>query len=113
MRTTINERVGRRGDARVHEEAEGLLNAARKLLADTSAMLELELDRLFEIEVDDTDKDRIKQINELIRSTQKAMQTVLDIELKYGLDVPGLGDGEIDLEAAREEILGRLARLAA
>lgn len=110
MRTTINQRVGRRGGAYPVEELENVLNRARKLLADISAVLELEIDRLFGVEFDADDTEREKQIKALIAQTQRAWQTVIEIEAKHGLSAYD-GRPELDLEAARAEILERLGRL--
>ena len=112
MRTT--DQTDRRGDAALKAEIQGTLDNARMILANTSALLELETDRLFLERADETEQDRLKTINVLIRETQKAMMMVVDIEAKLLLrrvsaDDPGL----IDLEAARREIESRLARLAA
>jgi hypothetical protein len=111
VRTTINQRVGRSGGAYSVEELENVLNRARKLLADISAVLELEIDRLFGIEFDVNDTEREKQIKMLISQTQRAWQTVIELESKYGLS-PYDSRTELDLEAARAEILERLGRLA-
>lgn len=111
MRTTINERVGRRGGAYSVEELENTLNRARKLLADTLALLELENERFFTTELDADDHAQLDTVMDLIRRTQKAMQTVIDIEVKYGL-TPFDSRQHLDLEAARAEILERLGRLS-
>lgn len=110
MRTTINDLVDRRGGAYSTEDLEQVVGRARRLLADTSALLELEIDRLFDTEIEHDDK-RIRAITDLIRQVQKAMQTVTEIEAKAGIAGPRRHD--LDLEAAREEILRRLARLVA
>ena len=111
VRTTIDAKVGRRGGAYSVEELENTLNRARKLLADVSAVLELEIDRLFGVEFDEDDKEREKQVKALIAQTQKAWQTVIDLEAKYGLS-PYDKQPELDLEAARAEILERIGRFA-
>lgn len=110
VRTTIDAKVGRRGGAYSVEELENVLNRARKLLADTSALLELEIDRLFKTELDENEGVRLKEITDLIRSTQKAMAMVMEIEVKYGLS-SFEARSELDLEAAREEILERFRRI--
>ena len=110
MRTTIDAKVGRRGGAYSVEELENVLNRARKLLADTSALLELEIDRLFKSELDDEESVRLKEVTDLIRQTQKAMAMVMEIEVKYGLS-PFEARSQLDLEAAREEILERFRRI--
>lgn len=111
VRTSIDRKVGRAGGAYSVEELENTLNRARKLLSDLSALMELEIDRLFGIEFDEDDKEREKQIKTLIGQAQKAWQTVIDIEVKYGL-TPYDARSDLDLEAARAEILDRLGRLA-
>ncbi|MEM7422498.1 MAG: hypothetical protein AAF334_02185 [Pseudomonadota bacterium] len=112
MRTSINDFVDRRGGAYTREELDNVLDRARRLLADLSAQLEHESDRLFGVELDEADEARIKTVRGLIAQVQKAMQTVIDIELKAGLS-PSPGAGALDMEAAREEIIGRLSRLTA
>lgn len=112
MRTT--DQNDRRGDADARAEIQKVLARARMILANTSALLELETDRLFEMYESDPEPDRMKAVSALIRETQKAMMMVVDIEAKLlsrrlDSDDPGL----IDLEAARREIESRLARLAA
>ena len=54
-----------------------------------------------------------KSHNELIRSHQKALQTVLDLEQRYNeqQEREAAGRRYLDLAAARDEVLGRLARL--
>ncbi|MEL7154308.1 MAG: hypothetical protein AAFN51_11075 [Pseudomonadota bacterium] len=111
MSTTINELVDRRGGAYSAEELEDVLNRARKILADTTALLDLEIERYFDETVEITDEERLKTIRGLIAQTQKGMQQIVDIELKTGLAFSG-GERELDLDNAREEILRRIARLA-
>ena len=110
MGTTINDLVDRRGGAYRVEELEDVLNRARRLLADISALLELEIERLFDTEIEPDDRVRIDNATDMIRQTQKAMATILEIEAKAGLSA--MADrNAMDLEAARDEILRRLARL--
>ena len=109
MSTTINELVDRRGGAYSAEELENVLNRARKILADTAALLDLEIERFFAEEVDESDEKRLKRLRELIAQTQKGMQQILDIEMKSGLTLL-VGGRELDLDHAREEILRRIAR---
>lgn len=111
MRTTIDDKVGRRGGAYSVEELETVLNRARKLLADTSALLELEIDRLFKSEMDESETVRMTQVTDLIRQTQKAMAMVMEIEAKYGL-ASFDARSQLDLEAARAEIIDRIGRLS-
>ena len=93
------------------EELETVLTRARRLLADISAALELESDRLFNEQFEETDEDRLKALKTLIAQTQKAWQTVIDLETRLGLS-PLATEPKLDMEAARDEILRRLARLA-
>ena len=80
MSTTINTLVDRRGGAYTAEELQDVLNRARRILADTSALLELEIERLFATEVDVSDDEQLKRIKGLITQTQKGVQQILDIE---------------------------------
>lgn len=109
--TTINEIVDRRGGAYSEDELEDVLNRSRKILADISALLDLEVERLFEMPVDSLSDDQIKQIRGLIAQTQKGMQQILDIETRAGLHML-VGGRELDLDQAREEVLRRIARIA-
>lgn len=113
MGTTINDLIDRRGGVRAAEDVEKTLESARRVFADVSAFLELEIDRLFEIEHDEIDDDRIKRVTALIRENQRALLTVLDIEAKLGRDTSAARAQMLDLEDARAEIESRLARLAA
>ncbi len=110
MGTTIDAKVGRRGGAYSVEELENTLNRARRLLADTMALLELENEKFFKTELEDDEKAHLDEVVKLIKQTQRAMQTVLDIEVKYGLSPLESGQ-QLDLEAAREEILERFDRI--
>lgn len=110
MRTTINALVDRRGGAYSAEELQDVLNRARRILADTSALLEHEIERLFETEIDVSDEEQMKRIKNLIAQTQKCVQQVLDIEAEAGLSVTD-SSNSLDLDEAREEITRRIARL--
>lgn len=110
MSATINELVDRRGGAYSAEELEDVLNRARKILADTTALLDLEIERYFGEEIEETDEKRLTHIKSLITQTQKAMQQMLDIETKADLALL-VGGRELDLDHAREEILRRIARI--
>ncbi|MEM6421233.1 MAG: hypothetical protein AAF698_01500 [Pseudomonadota bacterium] len=87
----------------------GRMRAAERNFDAAIDGLQAELGRL-KAEPEDADAGRLA---EQARRTQKALQTLLDIDLKR----PGAGDGPapgaLDLEAARREIEDRLARLAA
>jgi len=90
------------------------LDRAQRLFADLSRSLEDEIARLQAALYDETDDRRIKALHELIRQSQKALQTVLDEEVRLNrqADKQRPGEGVIDLAQARAEIAGRLARLA-
>ena len=111
MRTTIDEKVGRRGGAHSVEELETILNRARRLLADTMALLELENERFWKTELDKDEKAHLDIVVDLIKRVQKAMSQVVEIETKYGLS-PLDARQQLDLEAAREEILERFRRIS-
>jgi hypothetical protein len=87
---------------------------ARRLFAGLSRSLEAEIDRLDAALDDETDDGRIKSLHDLIRQSQKALQTVLDQEVKLAreADKQRPEEGVIDLAEARAEITRRLARLA-
>ena len=91
------------------------LACARKLFADLMCALEEEVDRLRAAQNAATEVEECRRLEDLVRRNQKALQSVLDCQLKLsrraGRACPG--EGVIDLEAAREEIHRRLARLAA
>lgn len=71
----------------------------------------MEIERLFETEIEVSDEEHLKRVKNLITQTQKGVQQILDIEAKAGLSVL-VGGSALDLERAREEILRRIARLA-
>lgn len=112
MGRTVNDLVDRRGGVREAQDTDGVLARARRLFADVSAMLELELEALLALEVEALDEKRMRAVTDLIRQTQKALMMVLEIEAKLGLDTSGARRQLIDLDDAREEITRRLARLA-
>ena len=91
-----------------------ILARARKLFAGLSRSLEGEIDRLGTALETETEESRIKAMTELIRQNRKALQTVLDLEVKLmrETDKQRLGEGVIDLAEARAEIARRLDRLA-
>lgn len=114
MRTTDD--LGRWGGASADRAAGDLstLARARKLFADLSSGLDGEIDRLRASLEPQTDESLIKARAELIRQNQKALQTVLDLELRLMREgqVQRPGEGVIDLDQAREEVARRLDRLA-
>jgi hypothetical protein len=114
VRTTDD--VGRWGGARAgRDEVEiSTFDRARKLFAGLSRSLEGEIFRLEAALDDEADSGRIKSLHELIRQSQKALQTVLDQEVRLAREGARQrpGDGVIDLAEARSEIARGLARLA-
>ena len=111
MGTTIDAKVGRRGGAYSVEELENILNQARKILADTMAVLELENEKFLKAELKQDDKVHLDEVMKMVKLTQQTMQTVTAIEDKYGLSAMEARQ-HLDLEAARAEILERIRRLA-
>ncbi|HUS54321.1 MAG TPA: hypothetical protein VMY41_09990 [Thermohalobaculum sp.] len=91
-----------------------ILARARNLYAGLSRGLEGEVDRLQTALEIETDEKRIKAMTELIRHNQRALQMVLDLEVKLmsETDKQRPGEGVIDLAQARAEIARRLDRLA-
>jgi hypothetical protein len=114
VRTT--DELGRWGGASTEEAAVNLstLARARKLFAGLSRSLEGEIDRQQSVLEIETEKDRVKDLTDLIRQNQKALQTVLEYEAKLmrEADRQRPGEGVIDLAQARAEIVRRLDRLA-
>lgn len=92
---------------------ESTLARARKLFAGLSRSLEAEIDWLEAALDGEPDDGRIKSLHDLIRQSQKALQTVLDQEARLDrlADKQQPGEGVIDLAEARAEITRRLARL--
>ena len=90
------------------------LARARKLFADLSRSLDGEIDRLQAVLGTETDDGEIKLLTELIRQNQRALQTVLDMEVKLMRETDKQRPGEvvIDLAEARAEVSRRLDRLA-
>jgi hypothetical protein len=91
-----------------------ILARARKLFANLSRSLDGEIDRLETALEIETDGSRIDARAVLIRQNQKALQTVLDLEVKLmrETDKQRPGEGVIDLAEARAEVARRLDRLA-
>ncbi len=114
MRTT--DELGRWGGASTDKAAVDLsiLARARKLFAGLSCSLDGEIDRLQAVLETEDDLDRAKVMAELVRQNQKALQTVLDLEVKLmrEADKQRPEEGVIDLAQARAEVTRRLARLA-
>ena len=111
MGTTINDLVDRQGGAYSEEELVNVLNQARKILADTCVLLDLEIETHFATDLEQLDEDKLKRLKSLIQQIQKGMQQILDVEIKTGLTLK-VGGRDMDVEEAREEILRRIARIA-
>ncbi|MDT8345546.1 MAG: hypothetical protein RQ752_14075 [Thermohalobaculum sp.] len=109
--------TGRKDHACADESTEvrSTLRHARRILADLAEALETETDRLQFMTSGGSDEDRLKIVLDLAVRTQKAWQTVNEIQVKLmkagEAGIPGRT--VIDLEAARAEISRRLDRLAA
>jgi hypothetical protein len=95
-------------------EDQSTLSRARKLFAGLSRSLDGEIDRQQAVLEIETDDERVKALNALIRDNRRTLQTVLDLEarLMRVADMQQPGEGVIDLAQARAEITRRLARLA-
>lgn len=88
-----------------------LIEQAMSLYRDLNTELLAAVERLKSDECDLDEKTRA----ETLKAHRKAIQTVLDLEVQFLKQVKGgedPDDGELDLEKARKEVLGRLARLA-
>ncbi|MEM6971919.1 MAG: hypothetical protein AAF577_03865 [Pseudomonadota bacterium] len=101
------------------KRAERALKTAEGLFASLAGELEREMARLAP-SIAEADEGCARQLQALSRQTQKALQTVLDIEVMILRERRGTTDAAaeeagvfLDLGAAREEIESRLDRLAA
>ena len=88
------------------------LASARRLFVRAAQALDREVEGLACDAGAETDRDRIKRIEGVTREAQRALLVLLEFEAKMDRREPDQVDGALDLEAAREEITGRLARLA-
>ncbi len=87
-----------------------LVDGARALYADLTEQLRRALEQLKR----DYLTDEAKGLAEAIKSHRKALQTLLDFELGFSKSAEGTKtSNDLDLDAAKTEILGRLDRLAA
>ena len=87
-----------------------LVEGARALYADLTAQLQQTLAQLKR----DYLTDEAKGLADALKAHRKALQTLLDIELSFGKSAEGTKTSDdLDLDAAKTEILGRLNRLAA
>ena len=87
-----------------------LVEGARALYADRTAELATMIERLR----NDYMTEETKGLADALKSHRKALQTLLDFELAdRQSEKEADTDHDLDLDAAREEALGRLDRLAA
>jgi hypothetical protein len=94
--------------AKAEDRAGDLLGRALDLYRDLSVALRRTIEDL------DKTADGGKGHADLIRSHQKSLQSVLDLEASLGQRSKAGGGGvELDLDAARAEIRARLARWSA
>ncbi|MEM1275171.1 MAG: hypothetical protein AAGH74_01470 [Pseudomonadota bacterium] len=89
------------------------LSMTRKQLVVTSNYLERLMDEAFQKPKDKFDKDEFKEIQSASDKTQKAIQTVLELQAKLRAQQASDEGAAINLDEARAEIKNRLARLAA
>ncbi len=87
-----------------------LVEEARALYADLTEQLRRSLEQLKL----DYITDEAKGLAEAIKAHRKALQTLLDYELGFAKSAEGTKTSDdLDLDAAKTEVLGRLDRLAA
>ena len=87
-----------------------LVAGARALYADLTEQLQKALEQLKR----DYLTEEAKGLADAIKSHRKALQTLLDYELSFAKSAEGTTpSNELDLDAAKTEVLGRLDRLAA
>ena len=87
-----------------------LVEGARALYADLTDQLRRALEQLKR----DYLTDEAKGLAEAIKSHRKALQTLLDFELGFAKSTEGAKtSNDLDLTAAKTEVLGRLDRLVA
>lgn len=87
-----------------------LVEGARALYADLTEQLRRSLEQLKL----DTITDEAKGLADAIKAHRKALQTLLDFELSFAKSAEGTKTSDdLDLDAAKTEVLGRLDRLAA
>jgi hypothetical protein len=111
VRPTTSHAAGRRGEACEAAGLEETLARAQRLFADVAHFLETEIER--QTDAEPADEARIKSVKTLIQLNAQALLKVIEIESKLGHDISALGHRALDLEAARDEIDRRLARVAA
>lgn len=86
---------------------------ARKAFERSLEFIDEEMDRLGAARAaEEQDPSRYKAIVDNLRQLEKATFSLLDAEARLDRYSPEESDAALDLEGARAEILGRLARLA-
>jgi len=109
VRTTTTD--GRRGDADIVEGLKEVIQSLQKLLADSCALLELRIEKLTDAQSEAKDSAEEKAYDDVINNAKRRLQQTLDVRTKAL--AAGLGEQPLfDREAAKDEILRRLARLA-
>ena len=88
------------------------LVSARRLFVRAARALDAEIERLSGDRGAEADREAVKRVEAVTREAQRALLVVLEFEAKMDRREPEEADGALDLEAAREEVTGRLARLA-
>lgn len=104
--------MGKRGDEadRVGDLLSRAETTCRRLSEALTRMIEA-----FASDFDNKGDGDAKSIVAALQAHQKALQTVLDYEVRLEQHIAernGAGTGEIDVESARREVLGQLSRLA-
>ncbi len=112
MRTTLHDELARIGSDRDAGDLEATLDHAHRSLADAIALLDLEVEELWRNGPEVEDSKRYDKLKALIREATKVKSQIIEIRTRIGL---GALDEKtaLNLEDARDEILRRLARLAA
>lgn len=112
MGTTLNDELARIGSDREAGDLDKTLDHAHRSLADTIALLDLEIEDLWKNQADVDDIKRYDKLRALVREANRVKAQVVEIQAKVGLE--NLDEKTaLNLETARDEILRRLARLAA
>ena len=112
MRTNLNAEIAAIGSDRDAGDVEKTMGRFLSSLADTAALLDLEVEELWKTGTDSADPKRYEQLKGLIREANKLKAQIAEIEAKSGTDKLDETNA-MNLEAARAEILRRFARLAA
>ena len=108
----MNEEVARVGSDRSTADLDQTKEHVHKSLADAVALLDLEIEALWKSRPDFEDAKRYDKLKALIREANRVRSQIAEIEAKTGLDKLDETNA-LNLEEARDEILRRLARIAA